>query len=794
MNIKFFNRFTIVFYSCFLCCCSAAIANERPVIFPIPQEMEVLDNHFKLDEETLIIIPQEASENDLFLARFFVSELSDRYGLALKIVRSSKLPNDKDVILMGAVDNPLIKEYCTQKNLNVTSENPGSEGYVMNIDKKTVVIAGSDNRGAFYGLQSLRQLIENEGEVQIRCIKVRDWPDLPFRGIRLYVPGHENIPFFKRFLRDFMALYKYNKVIIEMNACMRFDRHPELNAGWIEFAKNLHYTRRSRVLGPGQQPQDSAHHDAGDGGVLEKQDVRDIVRFANQHFIEVVPEIPTLTHTNYLLTRHRELAEIPNAEWPAVYCPSNPKSYELLFDVFDEFIEVMQPEMIHIGRDEWRMPTDVCPRCRGKDYSELFVQDVNKIYDYLTKRGIKVAMWGDHLMENVRGKRSKYPFDPIKNQRKRKSPTGYEYNMPGSLSPEQVRKSIPKDILVLNWFWGDEKNDLEVEEFGFKQIYGNFRPNISNWQKKRNLQSVIGGAPSSWAATTEFNIGKDLIYDFLGCANLLWSKHQLDQNKLIENVQSLVPIIRRNLSGKEFPSQTGDKVVPVEIASYFNASSGEEMPGVDLSTLKIGSINVEGKIFELKNPRDNFSKCAAVVGTKGENKNLLISEVKGIQIDEDVSSLIFLHACAKPAANDKAYRCIFNFPETADLLGWYEVIYEDGQVETIPIRYGVNILEFNIRRSNIKEYAEGVTGAPQNTYCFGADAVDCSSRMQDNPLTFFSFEWVNKRFGKKVKEINLKGSTNFKNYNNKVIDSNAIILIALSVVKKREFPIIEPLR
>jgi hypothetical protein len=65
----------------------------------------------------------------------------------------------------------------------------------------------------------------------------------------------------------------------------------------------------------------------------------------------------------------------------------------------------------------------------------------------------------------------------------------------------------------------------------------------------------------------------------------------------------------------------------------------------------------------------------------------------GIQIGEDVSSLIFLHASEKPAANDFAYKYIYNFDDTAALLGHYEILYEDGFVTTVPIRYGVNILE-----------------------------------------------------------------------------------------------------
>ena len=782
MKIKFFRltyAIILVVFCLFLFgYCSSLEADEQPLIFPLPQEIEVLEGHFELDENTLILIPQGATENDLFLARFLVKELSDKYYLPINIQSVSDLPSDKNFILMGTINNPLIKKY--QKFLDINFKNTISEGYILHINTKAVIVAGWDEPGSFYGLQSLRQLIMKDNGLKIPCVKIRDWPNMKFRGVRLYIPGVENISFFKRFLRDFMALYKFNKVILEMNACMRFDRHPELNTGWIEFAKNLNYTRRERTTGPGDQDQDSAHHDAGDGGVLEKQDVRDLVRFANQHFIEVIPEIPSLTHSYYLLTRHRELAEIQNAEWPDTYCPSNPKSYELLFDVFDEYIEVINPKMIHIGHDEWRMPVDVCPLCTGKDYSELFAQDVNKIYDYLTKKGIKVAMWGDHLLESVRGKGV---VDKV-------SSTGYKYKVPGGLSSSRVKESIPKDILIFNWFWGNQENDIALEQFGFKQLYGNFQPNIRNWNERIKKINVIGGAPSSWAGTTEFNFGKDLIYDFLGCANLLWSEHLLEQNKLFNVVQSLVPKVHMNLTGRKTPSEDGDSVVPVNIVSYFNASSGKEMLGADLSSLKTGRLNVREKIFELTDSSVKSGKCAVVVGTEGEKGNYPAYEVKGIKIDEDVSSLIFLHACAKPTNNEKAYRYIYNFDDTADLLGWYEVIYEDEFVETIPVRYGVNIIEWNSNPSDETKKWEGKTGEPQSTYCYDADAIECSTSIRNNPITFYAFEWINKRFGKKVKEINLKGSKNFKSYRGKVIQDNAIILIALSVVKKREIPTI----
>ena len=300
------------------------------------------------------------------------------------------------------------------------------------------------------------------------------------------------------------------------------------------------------------------------------------------------------------------------------------------------------------------------------------------------------------------------------------------------------------------------------------------------WRSRR--PSIIGGASSSWAATTEFNFGKDLMYDFLGCANLLWSKHWPDQREFYQIVQNLMPEVRRNLSGKIIPSEDGNSVVPIKIAPYFNTTFGKKVFGVDLSNLKIGRVSIGKKMFKLADPCQYDGKCALVVGTQRDEENALPHTAKGIEIEEDVSSIIFLHACARQAINDKSFRIVYNFADTADLLGYYEVIYEDALLDIVPIRYGVNILEWNVV-SNPGVVIIGGEGKIFR-YCYGADMVICSKE-QKNPTVFFAYEWVNPRFGKKIKKIRLVGSNKFKNAQNKVISNNAVILIALSVVKKR---------
>lgn len=758
-------------------------ANEKPLIFPIPQEMQLTGDSFILGEDLSIMVPPDASSNDIFLARFLVRELSDKYGIAVRIQEISDLPSGRKMVIMGRFDNPLVRSFCNTSNLSIDEKNPGSEGYLMRVSDNSIVIAGSDDAGAFYGLQSLRQLIDDSGGKYVQGLNIKDWPSFPFRAIRLYVPGPENIAFFKRFMRDFMSLFKFNKVIMELN-CMRLDKHPEVNAGWIEFSKYMQYSRSNSTEGIRGEEKNSSHFDAGDGFIIEKNDVRELVNYANENFLEVIPEIPSLTHGYYLLTRHPELAEYPGDRWPDTYCPSNPDSYKLMFDVYDEYIEVIKPKMIHIGHDEWwGAPLGVCPLCRGKDFSELFAGDINKIHDYMSGKGIKIAMWGDYLLESVRDK----------GPQSRISSTGVKYQTPGGTRPEVVRKSIPKDILIFNWFWLDQEKELELQDFGFKQIYGNFKPNISDWQERIRKVDLQGGAPSSWASTNENNIGKDLILDFVGCANFVWSSHIVDQKELAAIVTGLMPSIRSKLNPARIPSNDGDRIVQIDISGSFNLPRDSKVFNVNLNSLSKGTAKTGNVVFSIGEKEESQKNCVTAVGCQGKGENPLPGKVTGIDINEDVSSLIFLHACALPSENQKAYFNIPDFFDTADLLGWYEVVYEDGFRINVPVQYGVNILEWNRGGEDRYDKREGETGSPQNIYCYNADPVICSEASAKIPVTFFSYEWVNPRFGKKIKEVNMYGTTDYQatqtNYGKPEyapLKNNAIILAAISKVSKRQ--------
>ena len=734
------------------------IQPKRPHPFPIPRCHDKLAGTFLFDERTVICLTEETSEQDLLLARILTADLTDRHQIPV-CTRLVGPAQDHPSVIIGRVSNAAIGKVLRARSIEV-ADLP-EEGYILDVRPDGIVIAGRDDRGTMYGLQTLRQLIHAEqGRVWVEGCSIRDWPRLPFRGLRMFLPGKESIPFFRRFVRDFAAFHKYNTLILEVNAAMRLDRHPELNAGWHEFGRSLNHTRRGRPAGIYGSFQDSAHHDTGDFAIVEKDEVADMVAYARKHGLDVIPEVPSLTHAYYLLTRHRELAEIQQAEWPDTYCPCEPASYDLYFDVLDECIEVMEPSTVHIGHDEWRMPMDVCPRCQGRDYRELFVEDVQRIHGHLAERGIRTAMWGDHLIESVRGVEA----------RPRESSAGHAYRIPGALTPDQVATGIPKDILILNWFWNlakwsdAEESEAQLDAWGFEQVYGNFTPEIStqNYEGRSAREGVLGGAASIWTATRELNIGKDVLGTFVGCANLLWADDWPGPEELTAIIQSRVPDIRRRLRGAPTPVEDGEPMTPIGL-------DGQVMPLLSLASetvpLTAGwEIDVPPWRFRGTDPAG-----AVMVSVNGAGD--APAESAAIPIGEDASSLVFLHACAVPGQNIQGHFMIYDFPDTADLLGWYEVTYTDGYVTTIPVRYGVNILEWT-------------WGTEPGALCYEADPLNCGP-----DATFFAYEWVNPRYGKPIQAVRLKGTTGFIDAHGKPITENRIALAALSLVKARPGPV-----
>jgi len=271
-------------------------------------------------------------------------------------------------------------------------------------------------------------------------------------------------------------------------------------------------------------------------------------------------------------------------------------------------------------------------------------------------------------------------------------------------------------------------------------------------------------------------MSKDMLLSIIGCGNLLWSKKTLGVRALVKTTQSSISLLMPELTGATPPSSTDGAVITLDISGAFTVAALVVVSGVDLRRIKTGGAAFGPYVFDLAGAEE---KVAVMVGTEGTRPNRLAREVN-LKVGEDATHLLFLHACAIPATNKEAYRLIWDMADSADLLGWYEVVYEDGLPEVIPIRYGVNILEWNWGRDE-----------KSRAYCYDAKALQCSPD-SEHPITFFMFEWESPRLGKVIREVRLKGSRGFRgavpgfeNSYGAVIPNNAVILKALSFVKKR---------
>src|SRR3990170_3956273 len=148
---------------------------------------------------------------------------------------------------------------------------------------------------------------------------------------------------------------------------------------------------------------------------------------------------PALSHTYYIASARRDVAEDPDMAWPDSYCPSNPESYRIYFDILDEYIDVLRPKRVHIGHDEWRVGA-FCPRCRGKDTGRLFADDVLEIHHHLKQKGLETWMWGDHFVDGHNRFAKQWSEGGV-----------VRYEKPDTTSARDRIAAETREIRILNW-------------------------------------------------------------------------------------------------------------------------------------------------------------------------------------------------------------------------------------------------------------------------------------------------------------------------------------------------------
>ena len=419
----------------------------------------------------------------------------------------------------------------------VTDPTIATDGYTLDIQPGRAVITASNLRGMVSGAETFIKLT---GKDSVQCATISDYPDRPFRGVHLFLPGLADMVFAKRLIKYLISPMGYNTVILEVAAGMRFDSHPEINASFLEAIEKS---------GRGEWPL-FPHNQVSGGGVLEKDAVREYVAYIRSFGIEPLPEIQSLGHVQYMTLPHPEIAELeyedfskeidtrgedarPPEFYPHCYCPSNEKSYEILFDSMDEIIEGFNPkEYVHMGHDEVYQ-IGICPKCAKKDPAQLYADDVTKIHDYLAAKGLKMMIWSDMIQ----------PCTLYK-------------------TPPAIDK-IPKDIVMLDFIWyfhfdKDIEDNLLAKDFkvAVGNLYSSHYPRFESRLAKKNM---LGGQISMWVGTNESDLQQEgKFFDIFLTANMLWNADSYDHrhNRLYDRmISARMPQLREDLRHVKYPSR-----------------------------------------------------------------------------------------------------------------------------------------------------------------------------------------------------------------------------------------------
>ena len=597
-------------------------------------------------------------------------------------------------------------------------------------------MAGCDERGTLYGVSSLVQLVHRWGtrSLAVRKAEVRDWPVLPIRWVHVFMPGQEQLAFTRRYLRDFLLRYKFNGLILETGAGMRLDTHPEISTGWRRTVREwyAHGETMPKIdegipLGTANRFAASLHVGVGGGAYLEKEDVRRLAAWAADLGLEIVPEIQSLSHSYYIACAHRELAEDPDMAWPDSYCPSNEASYRLLFEVMDEYLEVLKPRRVHIGHDEWRRGCllRALPR---QGPGRLYAQDVLRIERHLAEKGLETWMWGDHLVDGHNRFGKKW------------SEGGFvRYERPDTASARELLAAGTKGLHVTNW--SGEAGDLTFHELGWPFVIGNLQGTAEkDWAGRVARGGALGGEVSSWSALEEFQLGKLHFPEALFSANLLWSGATARREDALAEVARRLVETRALLAAAPPPSLRAHpmRFEVLDLASVLNhAPKGE---GWDLSGLRAGKTVANGLPFRVEDAALRGGRSCVLVGRRPGEEPLSVE----LPVTGRWASLVFVQSATAAGAPSIHAGDQTHFPrESSELLGLYEIRFRDGVVETHGIRYDESVSRWDAGLEGLYYHARSLVAG---TLPDGRDAVVWGS------------EWTNPRPDVEIASVRLVGA------------------------------------
>lgn len=377
-----------------MACSDGKVAKGDYGIIPLPQEVSITNGgSFVLTPSTSIIYPEG---NDLLkqAGEFLASYIKEATGYAPKVA-TAKSSKPIHLSIDKSISNP--------------------EGYRLTVTPEGIELAGATEAGVFYGVQTLRKSIPAVAEgmnIELPAVTINDYPRFAYRGMHLDVSRH----FFpadsvKKYI-DILALHNMNT----------FHWHLTDDQGWrIEIKKYPELTkigsqRKQTVIGHNSGEYDGKPY----GGFYTQDEIRDVIAYAKERFITIIPEIDLPGHQQAALATYPELGCTggPYDVWQQwgvsedVICAGNEKSMQFLEDVLSEVIDLFPSEYIHIGGDECpKIRWKTCPKCQArikaegikgdkKHSAEEYLQSsvISQMEKFVESKGRHIIGW-DEILE-----------------------------------------------------------------------------------------------------------------------------------------------------------------------------------------------------------------------------------------------------------------------------------------------------------------------------------------------------------------------------------------------------------
>ena len=302
-------------------------------------------------------------------------------------------------------ENPVVRTQIREKDFS------SPEAYVLEVTPRGITIKAGGEAGAFYARQTIAQLIafSTSQSVQpagttLQCCKITDEPRFAYRGLHVDVSRHfRSVDFLKKQM-DAMALFKMNKMHLHLTDAagwrIQIDAYPRLTefAAWRPEALWKDWWAGQRLYT--QENSVGAY-----GGYYTKSDIAELVRYAAERHIELIPEIEMPSHSEEVLAAYPELGCTGEAYKDSDFCVGKEEVFTFLETVLDEVIAMFPSQYIHIGGDEaGKQHWKTCPHCQQRmkdeglsDVDELQSYMIKRISEFVASRGRRIIGWDEIL-------------------------------------------------------------------------------------------------------------------------------------------------------------------------------------------------------------------------------------------------------------------------------------------------------------------------------------------------------------------------------------------------------------